>query len=119
MNKEQFISLLKTVLKVMGTLIAAHGSTKLDPSTWEAISGAVLLLAPVGFDMYSKTLAAQKERVAAMPNTLVISTVAPVPIEVANKIAAMPDVAEVVSTQHVAEATPSPKIVAMATTPGA
>jgi hypothetical protein len=52
MNQEQFLSLLRTVLKIIGTLIAAHGSTKLDPSSLETIGGAVMLVAPVIWDLF-------------------------------------------------------------------
>ena len=51
-NQEQVLSLIRTLLKVGGTVLAAYGYG--NDATWEAI-GAVILLTPVIWDMVVHT----------------------------------------------------------------
>lgn len=65
-NTDQLGSLLRTALKIVGSLLASHGVMKDNPALWEAISGAVIALAPVIYDMLDKTQQATVSKVAAL-----------------------------------------------------
>lgn len=96
-NSAQLISLLSTILKIAGTAIVAHGTLGINGAMWEQISGGVLLLAPVIFDMFKHTDSATIERVAAISPEA--KNVAFAGISDATKIAAvaaMPDVEKIV-----------------------
>lgn len=67
MNSDQLISLLSTVLKIAGTIVVAHGTLGINGAMWEQISGGVLLLAPIFFDMWHHTDTNKLASVAAMP----------------------------------------------------
>jgi hypothetical protein len=68
---------------------------------------ATFWLAKMGYN--SASPASQKASVAAQPNMVVVETTAP--IAAANAIAKIPEVKQVVSTQAVADATPSDKVI--------
>lgn len=66
MNSDQLISLLSTLLKIIGALVVAHGSLGINGAMWEQISGAVVMIAPVVFDMWHHTDVNKLASVAAM-----------------------------------------------------
>ena len=66
-NGAQLLSLLRTVLSVVGTLVVAHGSLGINGAMWEQISGAVLMLAPIVWSMYVHTDGQKIAAVTAMP----------------------------------------------------
>ena len=68
MNQEQLLSLLRTVLKVVGASVVAHGTMGINGAAWEQISGAIMMLAPIAWDMYVHTDAAKIAAVTAMPD---------------------------------------------------
>jgi hypothetical protein len=97
MNSDQLISLLSTLLKIIGTGVVAHGTLGINGAMWEQISGAVLMLAPVLFDMYRHTDTNKLASVAAMPGPEKAVAFAGIPDSA--KIAAvtaMPDVEKIV-----------------------
>ncbi len=67
-SSSQLLSLLSTVLKVLGTAVVAHGTLGINGAMWEQISGGILMLAPVVYDMFRHTDAAQLKAVEAMPD---------------------------------------------------
>lgn len=96
-NSAQLISLLSTVLKILGTVIVAHGTLGINGAMWEQISGGVIMLAPVVWDLFRHTNSASMERVAAISPEA--KTVAFAGVSDATKIAAvtaMPDVEKIV-----------------------
>ena len=69
MNSDQLLSLLRTLLQMIGTYIVAHGVLGTNSSQlWETISGIILMIAPTVWSMYSHTDAANIKKVAAMPD---------------------------------------------------
>lgn len=72
MNQDQLISLLSTLLKIIGTSVVAHGTLGINGAAWEQISGAAIMLAPVLFDMYRHTDAKKIISAATMPGVKVI-----------------------------------------------
>lgn len=68
MTSAQLISLLSTLLKILGTVVVAHGSLGINGAMWEQITGGVLMLAPIVWDMFRHTDGAAIARVAAMPD---------------------------------------------------
>lgn len=87
------------------------------------IATSVATLAGIGATVYAtvrgtfnSTADQQKISVAAQPNTMVLTTTPQSSdAAVANKVASLPEVAEVLSTAHVAASTPSEKVVATPT----
>lgn len=67
-NKDQIISLLSTVLKIAGVIIVGHGTFGVTGAMWEQISGGVIMIAPIVFDMFHHTDANTIATVAAMPD---------------------------------------------------
>ena len=76
-NKEQMLSLLRTLLKIVGTVAIMHGTLGLNGAMWEYISGVILTLAPVIWDMTSRTDSAALATVEAMPDVkkIVVSSI--------------------------------------------
>src|ERR1017187_7511893 len=68
MNQDQLLSLLRTVLKIVGALLVAHGTAGINGAMWEQISGGVIMIAPVVWDMFVHTDAGKLAAVAAMPD---------------------------------------------------
>lgn len=66
MNNDQLLSLLRTVLQIIGTVVVAHGTLGINGAIWEQISGALVVLAPTVWSMYANTKAAKLASVAAM-----------------------------------------------------
>lgn len=64
----QFISLLSTLLKIVGTAVIAHGTLGINGAMWEQITGGVLMIAPIIWDMFRHTDGAAIASVAAMPD---------------------------------------------------
>ena len=80
MNNAQLLSLLRTILQIIGTFVIAHGSMGINAAMWEQISGAVIVVAPTIWGLFSHSDAAKIAAVAAMPgatiqvNTAIAST---------------------------------------------
>src|ERR1017187_489095 len=68
MNQDQLLSLLRTVLQIIGTSIVAHGTMCINGAMWEQISGAVIILAPTIWSMYAHTHEAMIASVTANPD---------------------------------------------------
>lgn len=68
MNTDQMLSLLRTILQIAGTAVVAHGTLGINGAMWEQISGAVIVIAPTIWAMYSHTDAANIAKVAAIPD---------------------------------------------------
>lgn len=50
LTRDQMLSILRTLLKIAGTALAAHGVGNI--AGWEIISGAILTVVPVVWDMF-------------------------------------------------------------------
>lgn len=76
MNQDQVLSLLRTVLQIIGTSVVAHGTLGINGAMWEQITGALLVLAPTIWSMYAHTRAAAIASVAANPDvkSVVVAT---------------------------------------------
>ncbi len=72
MNPDQWLSLLRTLLKIGGMFLVSKGV--LTDVDWTTISGAVIMLAPVGWDIYVHSKAGKLASVAAMPEVKKIVT---------------------------------------------
>src|ERR1017187_979979 len=68
MNQDQLLSLLRTVLQIIGTSIVAHGTMGINGAMWEQISGAVIILAPTIWSMYAHTHESMIASVTANPD---------------------------------------------------
>ncbi len=79
MNNAQFLSLLRTVLQIVGTGLVSHGTLGINGAMWEQISGAIIMLAPIVWSMFAHTDTAQLKAVEAMPDVkkIVVDTTAP------------------------------------------
>ena len=76
MNQDQLLSLVRTVLQILGTAVVAHGTLGINSVMWEQISGAVIIIAPTIWSMYAHTQAAAIASVAANPDvkSIVVTT---------------------------------------------
>ena len=113
MNNDQLLSLLRTVLQIIGTSVVAHGTLGINGAMWEQITGGVLMLAPTIWSMYAHTNTATLATVAAMPGPAKEEAFAGIPDSA--KIAAveaMPDVTKITvkatATDGVADAAGDP-----------
>ena len=68
MNNDQALSLLRTVLQIVGTGIVAHGTLGINGAMWEQLSGGIIMLAPVIWSMYVHTDSQKIAAVTAMPD---------------------------------------------------
>jgi|ERR1039458_83369 hypothetical protein len=68
MNQDQMLSLLRTVLQIVGTIVVSHGTLDINGALWEQISGVILVIAPTIWSMYAHTDSAKIATVAAMPD---------------------------------------------------
>ena len=59
MNSAQLMSLLRTLLQIVGTAVVAHGTLGINGAMWEQISGAVIMVAPAIWGIYAHTVTAQ------------------------------------------------------------
>jgi hypothetical protein len=79
-----------------------------------AVAGVVATAMPV-IAWFKSTFAAQRKAVSLQPHTVVVQTSTPdAMVKVANELAAMPEVQQVVASPRVAEITPSDKVVVAA-----
>ncbi len=124
-TQSQVISVTRHAASFAAGAVAMFGlSSKISPEQITAIInsagtlvndgiifiGLVTPLVTAYFAGHSASPASQKASVAAQPNMVVVETTSPV--AAANAIAAIPQVKQVISTQAVADATPSDKVVA-------
>jgi hypothetical protein len=68
MNQDQLLSLLRTLLQVIGTAVVTHGTLGINGAMWEQISGAIIIIAPTIWSMYAHTDKANLAKVTAMPD---------------------------------------------------
>ena len=68
MNQDQFLSLVRTVLQIFGTIVVSHGTLGINGALWEQITGVVIIIAPTIWSMYSHTDKANLAKVTAMPD---------------------------------------------------
>lgn len=117
MTQDQFLMIIRMALQIGGTALLS--TSELASPNWQTASGAIIALAGVGWSIWARREAAMKAAVSAIPNTVVVTT-APaltpqadtaLTTSVASKIAAMPEVKNVISTPAVAAATVSDKVV--------
>ena len=67
-NNDQLLSLLRTLLQIVGSFIVSHGTFGINGAIWEQISGAIIIIAPTIWSMYAHTDRANIEKVSAMPD---------------------------------------------------
>lgn len=67
MNLQQVLSLARTALKVIGTALTTYGTV--STGMWESISGLVILIIPIVWDMFVHTESNAVAIVAALPGT--------------------------------------------------
>ena len=68
MNIAQFLSLLRTILQIIGTGLVSHGTLGINGAMWEQISGAVVMIAAIIWSQFAHTDTAQLKAVEAMPD---------------------------------------------------
>lgn len=68
MNQEVMVSLLRTILQIVGTAIAAHGY--ISDANWALISGAVLTVATTLYTVWTRWNTAKVPASAAIPVAL-------------------------------------------------
>ena len=76
-NQDQAMSLLRTVLKIAGTAVVAHGTLGINGAMWEQIAWAIIMLGPVVWDMFTHTDSAAIAKVTAMPDVAKITIAVP------------------------------------------
>lgn len=97
LTSAQFISLLSTLLKIIGTAVVAHGTLGINGAMWEQITGGVLMLAPVIWDMFRHTDSAAIVRAAAISPEGKVAAFANIPDSVKiDAVTALPDVEKIV-----------------------
>lgn len=89
-TSDQLLSLLRTVLKIAGALVVAHGTLGINGAMWEQISGGVLMIVPVVWDMFNHSTTGQLRAVEAMPEVKKITVVPTVNNEAVSAAAADP-----------------------------
>lgn len=70
MNSDQLLSLLRTLLQILGTYLTTKGFV--NETLWAQISGIVLVIAPTIWSIYAHTDAANIKKVTAMPDVQAI-----------------------------------------------
>ena len=75
-NSDQLLSFLRTILKIAGALIVAHGTMGINGAMWEQLSGGIIMIAPVVWDMFVHTDAGKLAAVEAMPQVKKITVTA-------------------------------------------
>jgi len=68
MNQDQMLSLLRTILQIVGTIIVSHGTLGINGALWEQITGVVIVVAPTIWSMYAHTHEAMIASVTANPD---------------------------------------------------
>ena len=97
MNQDQMLSLLRTVMQIVGTIIVSHGTRGITGALWEQISGVVIIIGPTIWSMYAHTDSAKLASVAAMsgPDRQAAFAGIPDSAKIAS-VTAMPDVKQIV-----------------------
>jgi hypothetical protein len=72
MNLDQLLSLLRTILKVVGGILVAHGY--ISDGGWEQVAGLILTLAPIGWDLYVHSTSGKLAAVEAMDDVAKVIT---------------------------------------------
>jgi hypothetical protein len=85
MNQDQVMSIVRSVLQILGTGLVSKGV--IGDADWTTIAGAILMVVPVGWGIYAHT---QQQKIAS--------------------VAAMPEVKTIVATPAVAAAADSSKV---------
>lgn len=104
MNNDQLLSLLRTVLQIIGTIIVSHGTLGINGALWEQISGVVIVIGPTIWSMYAHTDAAKLASVAAMPGPQKEAAFAGIPDSAKlAAVEAMPDVSHIVAVANASD----------------
>lgn len=115
MDQQQQNGQIRIFVTGLAAFLAGKGYF-FDADTWNVILGAVFTIGMSIWSAKALTRSSQKVSVAGMANTLVLTTTPQSSdAAVATKVAAMPEVTEVLATQHVANNTVSDKVVATPT----
>jgi hypothetical protein len=70
MNQEQFMSIVRAVLQIIGTALVSYSvKTGITDQIWTTISGSVLMVAPVIWGLVVHTQANAIAIVAKLPST--------------------------------------------------
>lgn len=73
MNQDQMLSLLRSALKVIGTLAVAHGVG--NESMWSMITGVIMVSAPIVWDWYVHSTQGKLQAVTAIdPGIKIVAT---------------------------------------------
>lgn len=107
MTQDQFLMYIRMFLQIVGTFLISKNV--FSDTDWTAFAGAIMTISGIGWTLYARRQAGLKQTVAAMPNTVVV-THTDNPVNVANKLAAMPEVKEVTATPEVAAQATSNKV---------
>jgi hypothetical protein len=68
-NTDQLLSLLRTVLQMIGTYVVANHVLGANSSQlWDLLAGIILMAAPTIWSIYAHTDAANIKKVTAMPD---------------------------------------------------
>lgn len=104
MNNDQLLSLLRTVLQIIGTIIVSHGTLGINGALWEQISGVVIIIGPTIWSMYAHTDSAKLASVAAMSGPDKQAAFAGIPDSAKlAAVEAMPDVSHIVAVQNASD----------------
>ena len=99
LTEDEWLSLLRTVVKSIAAIMVARGYQNDDMATMTV--SIIMGIAPIAFDMMAHSEAGQIATATALPDDAKISIAA-----------AVPDVAKIVTTPERAKADPSEKVVA-------
>jgi hypothetical protein len=66
MNQDQFMSILRTCITAIGSVIAVYAGTQ-EQALWGVISGAIIAIAPIAWSMYVHSDAGKVAAVSALP----------------------------------------------------
>ncbi len=117
MTQDQYLMMVRMGLQMAGTFLVAHGV--FAEADWTTVAGALLTMAPIAWSFWARREAGLKATVGSIPNTVVVTTAptsspavdASKTTSVAAKIAAIPEVSQVIATPEIAAATVSDKVV--------
>lgn len=65
-NQDQVLSLVRSILAIVGTMLATKGVV--SSSDWTTYSGAILVFVPIVWSMFAHTDSAKLKAVEAMPD---------------------------------------------------
>jgi len=122
MNQEQILMLVRTVLQILGGVLVTRGlMTAGDESvlltSMTTLTGSIVTVAPTIWGVWVRRNAGLKASAGALPNTMVVTTQATAAVSepsktaaVADKIANIPEVLNVIAGQASAAMATHPKV---------